>query len=282
MSARPSRSRPPALTARTADRHALYQASVQAPERDAAFLDRWFRRFTGRPLRVLREDFCGTAALACAHVQRHRQNRAVAVDHHWPTLAWARIHNVRGRLDADAQRRVQLLRADVRAARAPRADAVVALNFSYAVFPTRTALLAYFRAAHRALRPGGMVFVDAWGGPDAQLQKTDRLRRKGFVYEWEQRAFDPIDHRIECAIHFAFPDGSRLRDAFVYDWRLWTLPELRELFAEAGFTGVEVLWESTDHRTGGGTGAFYRTARGSQDAAWVALVAARKPAGRRR
>jgi len=120
------------------------------------------------------------------------------------------------------------------------------------------------------------LFVDAWGGPDALLQKTDRVRRPGFVYEWEQRAFDPVTHRIACAIHFAFPDGSRLRDAFVYDWRLWTLPELRELFVEAGFARVDVLWESTDHRTGSGTGAFYRTARGSQDEAWVALVVGTK------
>jgi SAM-dependent methyltransferase len=265
------------LTARTADRHALYQLAVQTPAKDAAFYARWFQRLAGRPLRVLREDFCGTAALAVHHVLRHRDNRAIGVDLHWPTLAWGRIHNVRAMLDSGQQRRLRLVHADVRSVRSPKVDAIVALNFSYSVLKTRADLLAYLRAAFASLQPGGVLFADAWGGPDALQAKTDRHRRAGFVYEWEQRAFDPVSHRIECAIHFAFPDGSRMRDAFVYDWRLWTLPELRELFTAAGFGDVQVLWESTDHRTGAGTGAFYRTDCGSQDEAWVALVVGIKP-----
>ena len=38
----------PALTARTADKHVLYQRSVQAPEADAATYARWFKKYTGR------------------------------------------------------------------------------------------------------------------------------------------------------------------------------------------------------------------------------------------
>lgn len=271
------RRRPPPLSARTADRHVLYQLAVQAPETDAAFYDRWFRRYTGRPLRLLREDFCGTAVLSCHHVLRHPENRALGVDLHWPTLAWGRAHNVKKLLDAEQQRRIELRQANVLDVRAPKADAVLALNFSYSVWKTRAQLLAYVRNCFRSLRPGGMAFFDAWGGPDVLRQTTDRTRHRGFVYEWEQRAFDPITHEIECAIHFAFPDGSRLRNAFVYDWRLWTLVELRELFAEAGFTGIEVLWEATDRRTGSGNGVFYRTARGGMDEAWIAIVVGRKP-----
>ncbi len=268
--------RAPRLTARTADRHELYQRSVQAPETDAAFYDRWFRRYAGRPLRLLREDFCGTAALAVEHVRRHRDNRAIGVDLHWPTLAWGRIHNVRKRLDPEQQRRLVLLQQNVLAVRRPLADAILALNFSYSVFKTRAQLGGYIRNCHRSLQPGGMLFVDAWGGPDVLRQQTDRTRHRGFVYEWEQRSYDPISHEIECAIHFVFPDGTRLRDAFVYDWRLWTLAELRELFAEAGFRDVEVLWEATDARTGTGNGVFYRTERGTMDEAWIAIVLGRK------
>jgi len=271
------RRRQPVLTARTADRHALYQLAVQTPETDAAFYDRWFRRFTGRPLRVLREDFCGTAVLSCHHVKRHPENRALGVDLHWPTLAWGRIHNVRTLLDAEQQRRLRLRQANVLDVRAPKADAILALNFSYSVWKTRAQLLAYLRNCFRSLRPGGLAFLDAWGGPDVLRQTTDRTRHRGFVYEWEQRAYDPVSHEIECAIHFAFPDGSRLRDAFVYDWRLWSLAELLELFAEAGFTGIEVLWEATDGKTGEGNGVFYRTERGGMDEAWIAIVVGKKP-----
>jgi SAM-dependent methyltransferase len=214
-------------------------------------------------------------------VKRHRDNKALGVDLHWPTLAWGRAHNVKPLLDAEQQTRLELRQADVLAVRAPKADAIVALNFSYSVFKTRASLREYFANCFRALRPGGMLFVDAWGGPEVLREQTDRTRHRGFVYEWQQRAYDPISHRIECAIHFVFPDGSRLRDAFVYDWRLWTLAELRELFAEVGFADVEVLWEATDVKTGTGNGVFYRTRRGGMDDAWIAIVCGRKATHRR-
>ena len=60
------------LTARNADRHALYERAVQAPALDAAFYARWFEKNTGRKLRVMREDFCGTAVLACHHIKHSR------------------------------------------------------------------------------------------------------------------------------------------------------------------------------------------------------------------
>ena len=44
------------FTARTADRHELYLLAVQSPEFDAAFYARWFKAYTGKDLRVLREE----------------------------------------------------------------------------------------------------------------------------------------------------------------------------------------------------------------------------------
>jgi SAM-dependent methyltransferase len=269
------------FTARTADRHELYQLAVQTPELDAAFYARWFAKFTGRPLRVLREDFCGTAAMACEHVKRHRDNRAIGVDRHWPTLAWGRIHNVRKLLSPEQQSRLSLIERDVLAVRRPLADAITALNFSYSVFKTRAQLGAYVRNCFASLRPGGLVFFDAWGGPDVLQRKIDRHRRDGFVYLWEQQRHDPITNEITCAIHFEFHDGTRLRNAFVYDWRLWSLAELRELFAEAGFVDVEVLWECGDSKTGHGNGVFRRKKVGDMDEAWVSILIGRKPERRR-
>jgi SAM-dependent methyltransferase len=268
------------FTARTADRHVLYQEAVQAPERDARFLSRYFLKTTGAPLRRFREDFCGTALLSCWFVKLHRDNRALGVDLHWPTLAWGRIRNLRTLLDADQRQRLTLRQADVRAVRRPAVQAIAALNFSYSVFQTRSALRDYVANAFAALEPGGMLFVDAWGGPDVLEEKTDRTRNHGFDYLWEQRAYDPISHRIECAIHFVFRDGTRMRNAFVYDWRLWTLAELRELFAEVGFLDVHVLWEGTDQRTSQGNGVFRRKEVGDNDPAWITYVVGRKPGGR--
>ncbi|MEO6596019.1 MAG: class I SAM-dependent methyltransferase [Planctomycetota bacterium] len=265
------------LTARSADRHDLYQRAVQSPEIDARIYARWFQRYSGRPLRLLREDFCGTAALACHHVLRHRDNRAIGVDLHWPTLAWGRIHNVRKLLDEEQQKRLVLLQKNVLDVRSPKADAILALNFSYSVFKTRKQLGDYIKNCYRSLKPGGVLFLDAWGGPDVMARKTDKSRRSGFTYLWEQRRYDPISHEIECAIHFEFKDGTKLREAFFYDWRLWTLAELRELFDEAGFLDTHVLWEGTDSKTGTGNGSFRRKERGDMDEAWISIVVGLKP-----
>jgi SAM-dependent methyltransferase len=269
----------PKITARNADRHALYQIAVQAPEKDARFYGRYFEKVTGAPLRVFREDFCGTAALSCWFVKLHRQNHAIGVDLHGPTLAWGRRYNVRHLLDADQQRRLRLIQDDVRAVRRPRAQAIVAVNFSYSVFQTRAELAGYVRGCFAALEPGGLLFLDGWGGGLVQRACTDRRREHGFDYLWEQRSFDPISHHIDCRIHFLFRDGSRLRDAFVYDWRLWTMPELRELFTDAGFADVHVLWECTDVRRGTGNGVFRRKEVGDDDPAWISYVVGRRPAG---
>ncbi|MCA8976302.1 MAG: class I SAM-dependent methyltransferase [Planctomycetes bacterium] len=269
---------PPKLTARTADRHILYQRSVQAPEMDAQFYSRRFKSYTGRDLRVSREDFCGTAVLSCHHVLLHRDNRAIGVDLHQPTLDWGIEHNVNRLLDDEQKQRLTLLNRNVLEVQSPKADAILALNFSYSVFKTRRDLGAYIKNCFRSLLPGGILFLDAWGGPDVMQQKTDRTRHKGFVYEWEQRVYDPISHEITCAIHFEFPDGSRMKNAFVYDWRLWTLAEIRELFEEAGFEDTHVLWEGTDQVSGGGNGVFRRKERGDMDEAWISIVVGHKPA----
>ncbi len=70
----------PALTAKTADKHILYEASVQCPEAEIDFVEKTFSKIRGRRASVLREDFCGTAATACEWVRRHATNRAVGVD----------------------------------------------------------------------------------------------------------------------------------------------------------------------------------------------------------
>ena len=140
------------LTARTADKHVLYQESVQSPESDARFFTRYFKKVAGRPLRILREDFCGTALLCCEFVRLSRDNIAIGVDLDAPTLRWAHVHNL-SRLPPPMRDRVHLVRANVLDLRRPRVDAVAALNFSYSVFKTRADLGRYLKNARRSLKP---------------------------------------------------------------------------------------------------------------------------------
>ncbi len=276
-----ARKKAPRFTAKTADKHELYQLAVQAPVREVKFLSRYFEKETGRALRTLREDFCGTALMAAHFVRLHDHNHAIGVDLDLPTLEWGVTHNVNTLLDEEQKLRLTLLNKDVRKVQKPLAQAIAALNFSYSVFQTRKDLLAYFRACYAGLEPGGMLLVDGWGGPDVQAIKTDRTRHNGFDYLWEQQFFDPISHHIQCAITFEFRDGTKMRNAFVYDWRLWTMPELRELMTEAGFTDVHVLWEGTLADTRSGNGVFRRKEIGDADSAWIVYVVGRKPLRRK-
>lgn len=268
---RSRRRKKPALTARTADKFVLYEQAVQSPDVDVRFLSRRFKQMAGRPLRVFREDFCGTARLCCEFAKLHRDNRAVGVDLHGPTLTWAYRHNVAA-LTAEQRARVSLLREDVLHINGAPVDLVAAMNFSYCIFKTRETLRAYARNTRRTLRPRGVFVMDVFGGSQAQEEMEEETRHRGFTYVWDQSVFDPVSHRSVCKIHFKFRDGSILRNAFVYDWRLWTLPELREILEEAGFKDVHVLWEMTDRKTNEGNGIFRRVSRGEADPAWIAYV----------
>lgn len=258
--------------AQRADRHDLYQRSVQDPESEMAFVEETFLALRGRLVQRIREDFCGTAHSSCEFVRRSPEHRAWAVDRDRRVLSWGRRHNV-ARLTAAERRRLTLVHDDVRTARVPPVDAVLAMNFSYYLFDTRDALRGYFAAARASLVDDGLLFLDAYGGYDAHRDILEDRACDGFTYIWEQADFNPIDQRMTCYIHFTFPDGSRLDRAFVYPWRLWTLPELRELLREAGFARTRVFWEGADE-DGEGNGEFTETEQGTPDAGWICYLVA--------
>jgi SAM-dependent methyltransferase len=221
-----------------ADRHALYQAAVNAPVDNIEFIERVYTEARGAKPKVLREDFCGTALLAATWARRGPQRRAIGVDLDPEALAWGARHNLAG-----VAERVQLVRADVLEDRDLRADVVCALNFSYFLVRTRAQLLTYFRNVRNNLRPGGLFVLDCIGGTEAVADFHEEREYDGFTYVWQQKDFNPLDHTARCSISFAFADGSRIEPAFAYTWRVWTLPELRDLLEEAGFTSLRVFWE---------------------------------------
>lgn len=262
------------------DRHRLYEHAVQAVDAEIDFVDDTFKDLRGRRARTLREDFCGTANTSCEWVRRRSSNVAIGVDLDASVLAWGREHNV-GRLRPSARKRVKLLNENVLTARTGKVDVVLAMNFSYWIFKTRDEMRAYFRAVREHLAPGGVFFLDSYGGADAHREMREKrvikeLVRGGYTYIWDQATYDPINGDMQCYIHFHFPDGSKMNRAFSYSWRLWTLPELRELLAEAGFARSTVYWEGTDEDTGEGDGDFTPAERGEADPAWICYIVAEK------
>ncbi len=260
-----------ALTAHTADKHWLYENSVQNPEAEVVFIDRVYGDEFGRLPRDLREDFCGTLNLGCMWAKLRNDNTALGVDLDGPTLDWGREHNMRPL--GEATSRVTMIQDDVRNVSQPTVDVLAATNFSWWGFHTRDELLAYFRNCRRSLREDGMLMLDIYGGPEAQVLQFEERECDGFTYIWDQDVFNPLTHEYRCKIHFRFPDGSKLDDAFAYHWRLWTAPETRELLREAGFRKVEVFWEGADDE-GEPNGDFQVSKVGDTSPAWVAYIVA--------
>ena len=73
-------------------------------------------------------------------------------------------------------------------------------------------------------------------------------------------------------IHFRFPDGSEMKRAFAYEWRLWTIPELTDILVDAGFKQVDCYWEGTAEDGESGNGIFRKSRRGENDLSWVAYL----------
>jgi hypothetical protein len=274
------------FTAATADRHELYQLSVQNVESEIDFVDAEFHRLRGRHAVRLREDFCGTGLTSCEWVRRRPENMAFGLDIDQPTIDWGLAHNLAA-LDPKQQDRIRLINRNVlKPGDAVNMDCVLAMNFSYWLFKTRDDLKTYFKAVRASLADEGVFFLDHYGGSETMVEMVEKRAIEGkkgrnFTYEWDQASFNPISGEMTCRIHFRFPDKTRMKNAFEYQWRLWTLPEIRELLTEAGFSRVIIYWEGDEldkkgEPTGEGNGEFLPAEIGTADPAYISYITARK------
>ncbi len=212
-------------------RYELYERAAQSPGRQARFV----QALAGERARALGEDFCGTGALSAAWAQLSGEHRAVAVDWDGEPLGILR-EKLRAEAVGD---RVEVVQSDVNEVDAA-ADVIAVLNFSMGYFHERAGLIAYLKRARGRLNEGGVFVCDIYGGVDQFAVGESELELRGGVrYVWEQREVDPLTARVVNAMHFELENGERVRDAFVYDWRLWSAVELRDGLRECGFGTVE-------------------------------------------
>ena len=253
----------------------LYRWAVQDPETHAIVLRTMYEQLRpGRHPVVLREDFAGTSAESVAWVLLQPGGRAVAVDLDEPTLEWA--HRRAVRLLGPLAARIAFVPGDVRSVGPPgvsTADIISVLNYSILYQREPGELHSYLRHAIECLAPDGILVLNLFGGAPAvqpgitrhQVTPLSRLSTEApipaFEYLWEVRSFDHTSQRLDCCIHFVVPDasapgGSReVRDAFTYDWRLWSVPEIVGACIQAGFSSAQ-LWRHTYDPSKGAAGVF--------------------------
>ncbi|KAK4284222.1 hypothetical protein QN277_001082 [Acacia crassicarpa] len=134
----------------------------------------------------------------------------------------------------------------------PARDIVCAFNYSCCCLHKRADLVLYFRQAHSVLSAKGGIFVmNLYGGASSEHKLRLQRRFPNFTYVWEQADFDIIERKTRISLHFHLKKQQRkLRHAFSYSWRLWTLPEIRDCLEEAGFQSVHFWLRQMPDTTG--------------------------------
>lgn len=250
----------------------FYERAVQNAEGEVFFMHDEFKRFYGRSPYIFREDFCGTGAMSCTWVQQDKNCEAYGVDLDPEPIEMGKERHY-SKLDKSEQKRVHYLQKNVLTVKTPPVDVVCAFNFSYFIFKSRKQMLQYFKAVRKSLKKQGVFFLDIFAGPESQKLVTDVKKLKNLTYYWECQHFNPLTHDCTFAIHFKDAKGKKHNNVFTYNWRFWSMPEIRDILIEAGFSKTIVYWEGEDE-DGGGDGVFFPAEDAENCDAWVSYIAA--------
>lgn len=256
------------------DKYAFYSKAVQSAAEDVKFYRRVYKKIRkGKIPKVLREDFCGAGAISCEWVKLDRQNKSCGLDLDQEPMNYGRNHYV-SELSGEQQKRVALIKKDVLTAGLPSADIAVAVNFSYFFFKKREVLKKYFENVYNSLNYNGIFVVDIFGGTQCTDSIEDQTKHEGFTYYWDQKNFDPVSNEAYFEIHFKYKQ-RKYEGVFAYDWRMWSIPEIKEIMLEVGFQSTQVYWEGTG-KDGHGNGVFKVVEKGEPCLSWIAYIAGNK------
>lgn len=255
------------------DKYDLYRRAVQSAENDVVFLRNTYRELRGKSARVFREDFCGTFALSTEWIKLDPRSEAIGVDLDPEPMAYGKQHYLT-QLKAEQQKRMKLIEGNVLDPNLPKADIVAAMNFSYFCFKQRDLMKRYFSNAYRTLNKDGIFLVDIFGGSQCYDAIEDRIKHPDFTYYWDQTSYDPVTSEALFYIHFRV-GGKKIERVFTYDWRMWSIPEIREIMHEVGFKKTHIYWEGTA-KDGSGDGNFTRVDHGESCLSWIAYIVGEK------
>ncbi len=263
------------LNPETFDKYWYYNKSVQSADVDVVFFQETYKELKGRLPEVFREDFCGTFKLSCEWVKLNDHYKAIGVDLDPEPIQYG-LENYLPELSNDEQARIKLMQANVLDPNLPKADIIAACNFSYFIFKKREELKNYFKNNLNGLNDGGLLIIDIFGGTHCSEPNEEETEHKGFSYFWDQDSYDPVTNEALFYIHFKPKGEKKVKKAFTYDWRMYSIPEVKDILIDAGFKNVHVYWEGTDKK-GEGDGEFRKVDHGEHCDSWIAYIVAEKP-----
>jgi SAM-dependent methyltransferase len=254
------------------EKYVLYEGSVQNPEADIKFINREYKKiFNKKPL-VLREDFCGTGAMACEWVAQSPDHTAHGIDLDMEPISYG-VENHLFKLNEEQQKRMEYILGNVMNNYDKKADVIVAFNFSYFLFKQRNDLVKYFSQVRKHLKKDGAFFIDLFGGNETRQPLEENVKHKTHTYYWDCDSYNPLTAEVQYYIHFKKGD-TKYEKVFSYDWRMWDARELQDVLADAGFKQTIIYWEGVD-KDGSGNGVFSRANKAAENCdSWVTYICA--------
>lgn len=252
------------------DKYWYYLNSVQAPDVDAEFFLQVYKDARKRNPTSLREDFCGTFAVCCEWVKLNPKFQAIGIDLDSEPIEWGK-KTFLPKLTESQRNRVAIMKANVMDPSLLTTDIVVAQNFSFFLFKKREELKAYFQNVYKTLDQDGIFVTDCFGGSACYEPNEEETVYKTYSYFWDQDNFDPVSNETLFHIHFKRKGEKKRTKVFTYDWRMWSIPEIRELMKEVGFKKTIIYWEGTT-KSGAGDGVFKATEKGEDCDSWIAYI----------
>ena len=252
------------------DKYWYYNKSVQSADVDVQFFRKTYKGLRQKEPKVFREDFCGTFKLSCEWVQLDPSFVAHGVDMDPEPLLYGKDHYI-PKLSRDQAERIHIQEGNVLDEGLPGADIIAACNFSYFIFKERERLKEYFAQSLKTLKKEGIFILDIFGGSQCYEPNEEETEHDKFSYFWDQDSYDPVTNEAMFYIHFKPKGKKKIKKVFSYDWRLYSIPEVKDLLLEVGFKKVHVYWEGTDE-DGEGDGEFTPVHQGEDCESWVAYI----------
>ncbi len=256
-------------------KYKFYEEAVQSHDNDIDFINTTYKKIVGEKPLTFREDFGGTAAMACDWVKQSEKHEAWGIDlDHEPQAYGVECHY--SKLNEEQKTRMHYINGNVLDNYEFKTDTIAAFNFSYFIFKERKQLLEYFKKVRAGLNENGLFFMDIFGGTECYDVLEEETEYDDFHYYWDCDYFNPINNQVLYYIHFKDKeDKMKYERVFTYDWRQWSIQEIREILEEAGFSNSWLYWEE-DGDDGEGNGEFYPSEEEENCESWVCYIVAQK------
>ena len=211
-------------------KHDFYQKSVQSVKVENEFFKKIFRMIYNKLPYTLREDFCGTGLLASSWTNSSVENYSVGIDIDQEALDYGKEKNV-------TTDRVRLINHNVLKEfdKNEKFDIICSLNYSHFLLTKRTELKTYFKNVFNNISRG-ILILDFFGG--SHVYENHSFNKMEF-YQFSGKAINIMNSISKCSLNYKIKK-NKFKTMFTYEFRVYTIIEMREALEEVGFTKFKI------------------------------------------